>query len=160
MPLDEITIFSHSYYERIMILNERQYAITKAQIRKFELALMKVQESEIPKDLNGQLRRQNHLDALESQLEEMHEEVEEYEKLKAGKIDNLALESYSRLPEALIQARIIRGWTQEQLAERLGVKAQQVQRDEANLYAGASFSKLLEIQKALNIEVKLTVSLK
>jgi transcriptional regulator with XRE-family HTH domain len=86
--------------------------------------------------------------------------VEEYEKLKQGDLDNLTVESYSRLPEALIQARIIRGWTQDQLAERLGVKAQQVQRDEANLYAGASFSKLLEIQKALNIEVKLTVNLK
>jgi ribosome-binding protein aMBF1 (putative translation factor) len=143
-----------------MILNERQYAITKAQIKKFELVLSQVKNSEIPKDINGQLRRETHLDGLESQLEEMREEVEEYERLKAGEIENLTIESYSQLPSALIQARIIRGWTQEQLAERLGVKAQQVQRDEANLYAGASFSKLLAIQKALNLEVKLTVNLK
>ncbi|WP_216455256.1 helix-turn-helix transcriptional regulator, partial [Arcanobacterium phocae] len=104
--------------------------------------------------LNDKLRHKAHLDALESQLEEMREEVEEYEKLKAGKIDLLSLESFARLPETLIKARIIRGWTQEQLAERLGVKAQQVQRDEANLYAGASFTKLLEILKALDIEVR------
>jgi HTH-type transcriptional regulator / antitoxin HipB len=143
-----------------MILNERQYAITKAQIKKFELVLAQVKNSEIPKDINGQLRRETHLDVLESQIEEMREEVEEYERLKAGEIENLTIESYSQLPEVLIQARIIRGWTQEQLAERLGVKAQQVQRDEANLYVGASFSKLLAIQKALNLEVKLTVNFK
>jgi ribosome-binding protein aMBF1 (putative translation factor) len=143
-----------------MILNERQYAITKAQIKKFESVLDQVKNSEIPKDMNGQLRRETHLDALESQLEEMREEVEEYERLKAGEINNLTIESYSQLPSALIQARIIRGWTQEQLAESLGVKAQQVQRDEANLYAGASFSKLLAVQKALNLEVKLSVNLK
>lgn len=137
-----------------MIFNERQYAITKAQISKFELAMTHVQNSELPTDLNGKLRRETHLDALESQLEEMREEVEEYEKLKAGSIDRLSLDSFARLPETLIKARIIRGWTQEQLAERLGVKAQQVQRDEANLYAGASFTKLLEILEALDIEVR------
>jgi hypothetical protein len=34
------------------------------------------------------------------------------------------------------------------------VKPQQVQRDEANRYASASFSKILSVQKALNIQIK------
>jgi HTH-type transcriptional regulator / antitoxin HipB len=143
-----------------MILNERQYLITRTKIKEFESAIAELITQPPPDDINERILDKATLDGLQSQLEEMREEVEEYEKLKAGKIDNLTVESYSRLPQALIQARIIRGWTQEQLAERLGVKAQQVQRDEANLYAGASFSKLLEIQKVLNIEVKLTVNLK
>jgi hypothetical protein len=33
-------------------------------------------------------------------------------------------------------------------------KQQQVQRDETNKYAGASFTKILVIQKALNLEVR------
>lgn len=143
-----------------MILNERQYLITRTKIKEFESAIAELSNQPPSDDLNEQILDQATLDGLESQLEEMREEVEEYERLKVGEIENLTIESYSQLPEALIQARIIRGWTQEQLAERLGVKAQQVQRDEANLYAGASFSKLLAIQKALNLEVKLTVNLK
>jgi ribosome-binding protein aMBF1 (putative translation factor) len=143
-----------------MILNERQYLITRTKIKEFESAIAELSAQPPSGNLNEQILDKATLDGLQSQLEEMREEVEEYEKLKVGKINNLALESYDRLPEALIQARIIRGWTQEQLAERLGVKAQQVQRDEANRYAGASFMKLLEIQKALNLDVKLTVKLK
>ncbi len=61
---------------------------------------------------------------------------------------------FDELPQALIKARIVRGLTQEKLAEILKVKPQQVQRDEANLYAGESFSKLLAIQKALHLEIK------
>lgn len=143
-----------------MILNERQYLITRTKIKEFESAIAELSNQTPSDDLNEQILDQATLDGLESQLEEMREEVEEYERLKVGEIENLTIDSYSQLPSALIQARIIRGWTQEQLAERLGVKAQQVQRDEANLYAGASFNKLLAIQKALNLEVKLTVNLK
>ncbi|MBW4620479.1 MAG: helix-turn-helix domain-containing protein [Cyanosarcina radialis HA8281-LM2] len=137
-----------------MICNERQYLVTKAQIRKFELAIAELSSKTPPDDENQKLRHQVHLDALNSQLEEMLEEVEEYENLKEGKIERLQLDDFQQLPEALIKARIVRGLTQEQLADRLGVKPQQVQRDEANKYASASFSKILEVQRALNIDIK------
>jgi ribosome-binding protein aMBF1 (putative translation factor) len=137
-----------------MILNERQYGITKAQIKKFELAIAELSSSSPPDDENQKLRYQAHLDALNSQLEELREEVEEYEKLKEGKIERLQYDSFEQLPEALIKARIVRGLTQEQLAERLGVKPQQVQRDEASKYASASFMKILEVQRALNIKIR------
>ena len=91
---------------------------------------------------------------MHSQLEEFKAEIKEYEELKQGNIKSLKLDSFEQLPEALIKARIIRGYTQAQLAEILQVKQQQVQRDENNKYASASFSKLLGIQKALNLEVK------
>ena len=107
-----------------------------------------------PTDINGQLDYQADLDSLESFIEEFQEDIAEYENLKNGNIKSLNLDSFEQLPEALIKARIVRGLTQEQLAEKLNVKPQQVQRDESNGYASASFSKILGIQKALNIEVK------
>jgi HTH-type transcriptional regulator / antitoxin HipB len=136
-----------------MISNERQYKITKAQIKKFESAIDELKKSPLASDENQKIRYQAHLDSLNSQLEELHEEVEEYEKLKEGKIERLEF-TFEELPNALIKARVIRGLTQEQLAERLGVKPQQVQRDEANRYASASFAKILEIQRALDIEIR------
>ena len=137
-----------------MILNERQYGITKTKVKEFEQAIAKLSNSPKPTDINGQIRRKAHLDTLNSQLEEFQEEIAEYEELKKGNIKNLKLDSFEYLPEALIKARIIRGLTQAQLAEILNVKQQQVQRDETNKYANASFTKLLNIQKALNLEVK------
>lgn len=137
-----------------MILNERQYGITRKKVKEFELALAEIKNSELPKNRNEQLRQQTYLNAFESQLEELQEEVREYENLKKGNIKSLKIQSFEELPEALIKARIVRGLTQEQLAEILKVKPQQVQRDEANKYAGTSFTKLLGVQKALNIEVK------
>lgn len=137
-----------------MIFNERQYNITKKQIRGFELKLAELQNITPPDNRNQKLRHQAHLNALNSQLEDLRIEVEDYENLKKGKMELLEIDSFEKLPEAIIKARIIRGLTQEQLAERLQVKPQQVQRDEANKYASTSFSRMLEILNALNVEVK------
>ncbi|MEM7758675.1 MAG: helix-turn-helix transcriptional regulator [Cyanobacteria bacterium P01_A01_bin.40] len=137
-----------------MILNERQYGITKTKVREFEQVIAKLNNKPEPTSINEQIRRQAHLDTLHSQLEEFYAEIKEYKELKKGEIKSLKLNSFEQLPEALIKARIIRGYTQAQLAEILQVKQQQVQRDENNKYASASFTKLLGIQKALNLEVK------
>jgi hypothetical protein len=137
-----------------MIQNERQYRITKSKLKEFEAAVNELKELDQPPTRNEQLRLKLHIDALSSQIEEFQEEIAEYETLQQGKLEQLTLESFDELPQALIKARIVRGLTQEKLAEILEVKPQQVQRDEANLYAGASFSKLLAIQKALHLEIK------
>ena len=51
-------------------------------------------------------------------------------------------------------ARIAAGLTQEDLAGRLGVKPQQIQRYEASDYQTASFARLLEIARVLNLRVR------
>jgi HTH-type transcriptional regulator / antitoxin HipB len=138
-----------------MILNERQYAITKAHLKKFQEAFAEVDVYDISTaNLNEQMRRQLHLDAINSQIETLEQEIQEYQKLKTGKITKLKLDSLAQLPEALIKARVIRDLTQEQLGELLGLKGQQIQRYEATAYAGASLKRILAVQKALNIEIK------
>ena len=138
-----------------MILNERQYMITKAQIKKFQSAIENLKKKVPPEDNeNEKLRHQSYLGSLNGQLEELLEQVEEYENLKARKIHRLECKSLEELPEALIKARIFRGLTQEQLAEILNVKEQQVQRDGANMYANSSFTKILKVQRALDIEIR------
>ena len=54
----------------------------------------------------------------------------------------------------LIQARIAAGLTQEDLAARLGVKPQQIQRYEASDYQTASFARLREIARLLGVDVR------
>jgi HTH-type transcriptional regulator / antitoxin HipB len=138
-----------------MIFNERQHSITQTQLKKFRVAVAEmVTKAELAADRNQQLRYQAHLDAMNSEIEVLQEELQEYQKLKAGKITKLNFDSLTQLPEALIKARIVRGLTQEQLGEIMGLKAQQIQRYEATLYAGASLTKIIAVQKALNIEIK------
>ena len=62
------------------------------------------------------------------------------------------------LPIALIEARIAARLTQRELAERLGVPEQQVQRWEANSYSGVAIERLQEIADALQLQVLETVT--
>ena len=111
-----------------MIANERQYRITKAAAERFEEAL--AQGRDQPSDLDPRLQRAMR-EGIESQLDELREQIAEYEALRTGRGAVLELHSLSELPEALIRARIAGGLSQKQLVERLGMKEQQLQRWEA-----------------------------
>jgi HTH-type transcriptional regulator / antitoxin HipB len=56
----------------------------------------------------------------------------------------------------LIRARIALGMTQKELAEKMGVKEQQVQRDETNQYSSAGFQRIAAVTEALNIKIQET----
>ena len=134
-----------------MIRNERQYIITKSQVKKFKKALddfIKQGSNTHPMLIKAQK------EALESQLSELKDQVKEYEKLRSGKYKVFKESSFKHLPIELIRARIALGLTQKQLAEQIGLKEQQIQRYEETGYASASFSRLQEIIAALGLEVK------
>ncbi|HIJ54577.1 MAG TPA: helix-turn-helix transcriptional regulator [Deltaproteobacteria bacterium] len=134
-----------------MIRNERQYIITKAQIKKFRKALddfNKQKSSTHPMLIKAQK------DAMESQLAELEDQAKEYEKLRAGKYKVFKGSSIADLPLGLIRARIALGLTQKQLAERVGIKEQQIQRYEETDYASASFSRIKDIIKALGLDIE------
>jgi ribosome-binding protein aMBF1 (putative translation factor) len=92
-------------------------------------------------------------------LQDLEAELHEYETLKTGGPKILELGALEELPKVLIQARIAAGLTQEDLAARLGVKPQQIQRYEASDYQTASFARLSEIARLLGLRVRETVEL-
>lgn len=131
-----------------MIKNEREYKITKASLAKFEqaLALVAKLRQNSAQD-SAKLKLQE--DAGRSMLNELQEQIQEYEQLKSGKFDLTMLDGIDSLPSSLIRARIAVGWTQRELAKRLGTTEQQIQRYEATNYESASFRKISEIADAL-----------
>lgn len=135
-----------------MIKNDRQYRITKAQAEEFEQALASLNAAPAP-GLSPLIRKAQ-LDATRSQLDELNCELAEYDALVAGKQRVLELASLEELPRALIRARIASGLTQRDLAERLGVKEQQVQRYEATDYSAASLARINEVVVALGLTVR------
>ena len=137
-----------------MITNERQYKITRNKAKRFERALAEF-------DANAPQRGEVHprlvqaeREAMEAQLASLREELEEYERLKSAGVSAIAVTSIDELPEGLIKARIARGLSQRELAQRLELKAQQIQRYEAERYASASYQRLCEVAHALGVGSK------
>src|SRR5437660_1890695 len=113
-----------------MIKNERQYRITKAEAERFEKALAELPEKEAEQEVHRMLRKAQ-ADALRSQLADLRAELQEYDSLRAGLYPLPDPASYTDLPRVLIQHRIALGLSQKDLADRLGLKEQQIQRYEA-----------------------------
>ena len=53
----------------------------------------------------------------------------------------------------LVQARIYRRMTQQELAAKLGITAQQVSRDERNEYHNAGIERIKKVMEALGLEM-------
>ena len=140
-----------------MITNERQYRITRAELKRFEEALA-AQSSAGPRPGVHPRVHQAMLDGMASQRDELREELGRYDDLRSGRVAQRTLTSLRELPIALIEARIAARLTQRELAERLGVPEQQVQRWEANSYSGVGIERLQEIADALQLQVLETVT--
>ena len=138
-----------------MISNERQYRITKAHAEKFSRAL---QEATARSGIDPLLQKME-FDALRSQLHDLEQELREYETLCSGAENVFTLDSFAELPRALIKARIASGLTQKDLADRLGLQEQQIQRYEATDYTAASVRRLKQVIEALGIRVHADVLL-
>ena len=140
-----------------MIKNERQYRITKAQAQKFEQSLAKLNECSEETKQDNPLLWQAKKSAVESQLNDLREEIEEYEKLinSSSRKPSIvfALKSIESLPQGLIKARIAKKLSQKELAEQLGLKEQQIQRYEATNYSSASLTRVIKISQVLGIKL-------
>ena len=78
--------------------------------------------------------------------------------LPAGRVAQRTLNSLRELPIALIEARIAARLTQREIAERVRVPEQQVQRWEANMYTGVGVERLQAIADALKLKIHETVT--
>jgi transcriptional regulator with XRE-family HTH domain len=142
-----------------MITNEQQYKITKSEAGKFEAAIAALLAQEPAAESDDDLFRRLQVDAMQSQLADLRTELAEYEALKTGQRPLLELDSFDKLPRALIAARIAAGMTQCDLADRLGVHERQSQRYEASNYASAGLQRIDEVIDALGVAIRAAVEL-
>jgi|SRR5262249_13284170 len=133
-----------------MIYSDRQYQISRAELNKLQAALA---SSLSNKSGEQKWLRKIEVDALRSQIAELEAEMAEYDLVKLGKVSFSETCSLSELPRVLVQARIAKGLTQTDLAERLNMKPQQIQRYEATNYMGASLARLIEVASVLHVKI-------
>lgn len=132
-----------------MIKNERQYKFTQTQVKRFERTLAELR-SRNPEDTGlHPLVAKAQEDAVSGQIADLKEELHLYESMRAGAFSLDQLEVVSELSSMLIGARIAQGISQKELAERIGLKEQQIQRYEATDYASASLGRIMEVVNGL-----------
>lgn len=141
------------------IKNPQQHQRTLGWIRRFEAALDQMPKTPPPDSDLNQAQWELGRSGPEAQLEDLREQVREYERLREGEAVTVDVTDVGELPGVLIQARIAAGLTQKQLAERLGIKEQQIQRYEATEYRSASMRRVSEVADALGIRLRGTVQL-
>jgi HTH-type transcriptional regulator/antitoxin HigA len=134
-----------------MIYNERQLKITASELKKLQQAKVAFDKSvhdQEPWIVDAQLR------GLNSQIEDLEQQVTEYQLLRDSSVVRSECNDLSELPRILISARIAKGMSQKDLADTLGMSQQQIQRYEATDYMSASLSRLIEVANVLEIHIK------
>jgi hypothetical protein len=135
----------------MMIKNEQQYELTKSSAEGFVKTLQAIREGQGDiKDLHPLLRKA-HEDAYTSLLEDLRDDIHEYEALKRGEFPLEELLKVSEIPKMLIKARIAQGISPKELADRLDLDEQDIQQYEANDYASATLGRISDVAMVLMI---------
>jgi HTH-type transcriptional regulator / antitoxin HipB len=136
-----------------MIQNEYQYKVTKSKIGDLARVLTTLAtEAESLPPLMVEATR----NGFQTQINRMQTELQEYDDLKAGKVE-ITMSSIEDLPKVLIQKRISLGMTQRELAEKLGIKEQMVQRYESTAYESISYQRLIDVWNTLKTSIPMMV---
>ncbi len=139
-----------------MIKNERQYKITQAKADEIRVTISELEHAPLPDGLSPETREMQ-VNALKGTLGDFEIELADFDELHDATL--IEATGIGEFPTALIRARIARGLTQRELANRLGIAEQSNQRYEAGDYAGVSFARLVEIADALEVTVHFDVRL-
>lgn len=135
-----------------MIKNDRQFGIVRSRVERLEKLQDELLER-LEHEPENTVRLELELRTVRAEIRRMQADLGDYEALKAGRAEVGRAERMEDVPRLLIRARVAAGLSQSDLAERLGLHPQQVQRYEATDYESASLSRLIDIARALNVDL-------
>lgn len=141
-----------------MIKDEQQYQNSLDWLQRFEQSVAELDSNESLKV--EPIRWQLHRDSYQSQVDELKEEIAEYEKLiscEKSQPIKIKVESLNKLPDVLIKARIAAQMSQQELAQILGIEEQRVKQYEDTDYQCAGFVEILEVSAVLGVEFERAV---
>jgi len=142
-----------------MIKNEREYRSTRKALAGYEVSLadfdvLKLIESGVD-PMIAQAQRASY----ERQAQELRQQLRAYETLRQGNGEPIELGDLSDLGRALVEARLVAGLTQRELANIAGVQEQQVQKYEKEFYDSASLRRLTHMARAIGVRFAATMAI-
>lgn len=137
----------------MLITNERQEREVCSLIEQINQALSSEQILQqivdgLPPEILDNVRQ-----SLASEREELIEGLDAYRSAQKGNVSALRAQAGNDLGALLVAARVAKGWKQKELARRLFLPEQQIQRYEAERYRSISLSGLLRVARALGIRL-------
>ena|SRR5215216_2795990 len=135
-----------------MIKNQKQATITQNKINELEKSLI---DFESQQSALHPVKFKAGKSAFNGLIKELQVQLEHYNALVNGKITEIKDKDINFLPTLLISARIAQGISQKGLADKLGIKEQQIQRYEVNAYEQASWVRIKQVVRALNLTIPL-----
>jgi HTH-type transcriptional regulator / antitoxin HigA len=141
-----------------IIANDRQARETAVAIEQISHALSSEHVLEsivqgLPRVLIDGVRR-----SLTTERNELSDLLQAYHEAKHGKPERLLARAGSDLGAILVVARVARGWSQKELARRLFLPEQQIQRYEAESYRSISLGNLSRIARTLGVRLRADLS--
>lgn len=133
-----------------MIKNQKQVSVTKERLEELRKGLLEWEDREKDKSSLKYLMGKYSLNSL---IEDLQRELNEYEGLCNGNFHILNAKSLNDIPKVLIGARLAQKFSQKDLGELVGLKEQQIQRYESTDYETASWPRIVEIAFALNLKL-------
>ncbi|MGD0089154.1 MAG: helix-turn-helix transcriptional regulator [Planctomycetota bacterium] len=139
-----------------MIRNEGEY---REAVRRLAEERARLAQQRVRLKAQGLTAKQikHALDPFKSFHLQLVEEVESYERLKRGDVEEVT--NLHGLGRVLVALRIALGLTQRELAKRLEIDESQVCRDERNEYHGITVERASRVLDALGVNVRSAVRL-
>jgi HTH-type transcriptional regulator/antitoxin HigA len=137
-----------------IVLNEREARRARSTVARIDHALsgagmLETAKTGLSSEVVEQYRK-----ALRSARSALNRTLESYDRARVGEFDDLLSAWRSEPGVVLIIARIARGMSQSELAAKLGVREQQIQRYEADRYCSISLQNYRRVAAALGVEIE------
>jgi transcriptional regulator with XRE-family HTH domain len=140
-----------------MIRSEAEYKDAVARSRKSAERLVEYRD-----ELRARGMSPDEVEKVVGSMVSIHDdlcvEVGRYERFKKGDLSDC--KTLREVGPLLIAARLARGLTQRDLADKLGVHESQVSRDEKNEYQGISLERAVQVLEVLSVDLEIRPSLR
>lgn len=130
-----------------MLKNEKQYNSAKAKLQKWLKTLEQLNAGASAGQPEWLIEEQRF--GVEEEIRQLQAELQEYDDTYAGKKQLPDPSVVEQIPFLLISWRIARRWTQRDLADRVQLHENQIQKYESENYARASMQTVTKIAAAL-----------
>jgi HTH-type transcriptional regulator / antitoxin HigA len=141
MPSASIIANDRQAHEAAAVIQQIDHALSSDQV------LKSIVEG-LPREVIDGVRR-----SLSAERKELAAVLEAYLEAKAGNSDKLKARVGNDPGALVIVARIARGWSQKELARRVFLPEQQIQRYEAERYRSISLGNLIRVARALGVQL-------
>jgi HTH-type transcriptional regulator / antitoxin HipB len=127
-----------------MVKNERQYKIAKVKLENWSKTL-----AQLPNNRRASTNwlAKEQAFGVGQQINQLRAEIAEYDETASGKRKLPDLGLVSEIPSTLISWRIAHHLTQRELAERVGIHENQLQKYEAEDYGCASYQTIAHMRR-------------